>query len=29
MFEGYDQPTDLYTVDLHYESLVSHFGIHP
>jgi hypothetical protein len=28
IFEGYREPTDLYTVDLHPESLIAHFGIH-
>jgi hypothetical protein len=27
MFEGYNQPTDLYTVDVHPDSLIAHFGI--
>ena len=27
MFDGYTEPTDLYTVDVHPESLISHFGI--
>lgn len=27
IFEGYSEPTDLYTVDVHPESLITHFGV--